>query len=105
LQNVTSAVAQNNSSSGSLKFSQPNAKGKRKKPDTKILDHFHDSDYPSTDESEDGRVGGAKKHPLLLKISRPYRITPEEKERGRYGSDVKKRFRCIASKSCGVTWK
>ena len=88
-----------------MKYTKGKAKGKQKKPDTKILGEFHDSDYPSTDESEDCRVGGAKKHPLLLKISRPYRVTSEERERGRYGSDVTKRFRCIASKACKVTWK
>jgi hypothetical protein len=81
------------------------AKPKTKKCDTKILNDFHDSDFPSSEESEDGRAGGIKLHPLLLKISRPYQVTPEERERKKYGSGSMKRFRCIGSKGCKTSWK
>jgi len=80
-------------------------KAKRKRNDTKALDEFHDTDFETTDESSDERAGGIRKHPLLLKISRPYRVTDEQRERNGYGKGATKRFRCLASKGCKVTWK
>ncbi|KAI9432864.1 hypothetical protein F5148DRAFT_1278703 [Russula earlei] len=66
-----------------------------KKPDTKALHDTEDSDYITDDESDDGRKGGKKIFPLLLRISRPcHAITDPQK----------KMARCIASKGCRTTW-
>jgi hypothetical protein len=80
------------------------SKTRRKKIDTKILTDFHNSDYPTTGESEDDRKSGAKKHPLLLEISKPYREKPKP---GYSSADAEgiKRVRCAGSKGCGTTWK
>lgn len=46
--------------------------------DTKILSDFHDTDYPTTAESEDDGAGGGKINPLLLEVSEVY-CGPEKK--------------------------
>jgi hypothetical protein len=62
-----------------------------KKPDTKALHDTKDSDYITDGESDDGRKGGKKIFPLLLRISKPcYAIVDPQK----------KMVRCIASKGC-----
>ena len=72
--------------------------GKRKRADTKVLDDFHDSDYPTSDEPADDRGGGGKTHPLLFEISKIYRG-----KNPKNGKDVK-RVRCLGSKGCKTTW-
>jgi hypothetical protein len=44
------------------------------------LDKFRDADFENMDESSNERAGGNKKHPSLLKISRPYRVTDDRRD-------------------------
>ncbi|KAI9439376.1 hypothetical protein F5148DRAFT_1352747 [Russula earlei] len=62
-----------------------------KKPDTKALHDTEDSDYITDDESDNGRKGGKKILPLLLRISRPCHAIADPQ---------KKMAQCIASKGC-----
>jgi hypothetical protein len=74
---------------------QENVRKVHKKPDTKALHDTEDSDYITDGESDDGRKGGKKIFPLLLRISKPcYAIVDPQK----------KMVRCIASKGCRTTW-
>ena len=75
--------------------SQDSVRKTHKKPETKALHNTDDSDYITDDESDDGRKGGKKIFPLLLRISTPCHAIADPQ---------KKIVRCIASKGCRTTW-
>jgi len=66
-----------------------------KKLDTKVLEGTCDPLYSTDEESDDGRKGGRKMHPLLPKISKPCH---------KAGTTGPKIACCIGSKGCGTTW-
>jgi hypothetical protein len=66
-----------------------------KKLDTKVLEGTSDPLYSTDEESDDGRKGGRKMHPLLPKISKPCH---------QVGTTGPKIARCIGSKGCRTTW-
>jgi hypothetical protein len=66
-----------------------------KKPDTKVLADTADDAYETDEESDDGRRGGRKLFPLLLRITKPCHDVRDRS---------KKLVRCVASKGCRSTW-